>query len=101
VASTPNQSLRVLVKKNTKIEVKSYDNSYGASIEEVLEDFMDTKYLRTPKIAKKIKKMWGYINNQDLENFEKLYGELNNILDTNDNELVLVRLKKARLLAQK
>jgi len=41
ISSTPNESLRVLI-KNEKIEVRKY-NSYGYEIEEVLQDIMGTK----------------------------------------------------------
>ena len=101
VSSAPNESLRVLVKNGTDIEVKSFDKSYGAEIEEVLADFMDTKYLRTPEVAKKVQKMWDCLHNQDLDNFEKVYKELVNILDLNDKDLVLARLEKAKQLSLK
>lgn len=101
ISSTRNESLRVLVKNDVNIEVKTFEKSYGAEIEEVLEDFMNTKYLRTPEIAKKIQRMWSFINDKDLENFEKSYGELIKILDINDKDLVLARLEKARQISIK
>lgn len=101
ISSTPNESLRILVKDGKDIKVKTYANSYGAEIEEVLQDIMDTKYLRTPKIAKKIENMWSAIKSKDIKLFDTLYGELKNILDLNDKDLVLARLEKARVLSQK
>jgi predicted ATP-binding protein involved in virulence len=101
ISSTPNESLRVLVKNAKDIEVKSFDKSYGAEIEEVLQDLMGTKYLRTPEIAKQINTMWDYLNSEDLENFEKIYNELESILDLNDKDLVLARLEKAKILSCK
>jgi predicted ATP-dependent endonuclease of OLD family len=71
ISSTPNQSLRILIKNGKNIEVKQVDNSYGIEIDEVLQDLMGTKYLRTPPIAKEIKRMWNYLNSGDLNNFEK------------------------------
>ena len=94
VASTPNESLRVMVKDSNNIKVKSYDNSYGAEIEEVLQDIMGTQYLRTPTVAKDILTMWEYLNNEDLENFDKYYDKLSKILDINDKDLVLARYKR-------
>lgn len=98
ISSTPNKSLRVLVKDGKDIKVKTYDNSFGAEIEEVLQDIMGTKYLRTPQIAVKIKNMWDAINSKNIDLFDSLYEELENILDINDKDLVLARLEKARIL---
>ncbi len=101
ISSTPNQSLRILIKDGKNIEVKNIDKSYGVEIEEVLQDLMGTKYLRTPKIAKDIKEMWNYLNIEDLENFEIIYNKLENILDLNDKDLLLSRLKKAKILSKR
>ena len=101
ISSTPNESLRVLVKDGKYIKVKTYDNTFGAEIEEVLQDIMGTKYLRTPQIAVKIKNMWDAINSKNIELFDSLYQELENILDINDKDLVLARLEKARVLSRK
>ena len=99
ISSTPNESLRVLVKDGKDIKVKTFENSYGAEIEEVLQDIMGTKYLRTPEIAKKIEKMWDAINTKNITLFDILYSELEEILDLNDKDLVLARLEKARVLS--
>ena len=101
ISSTPNESLRVLVKDGKDIKVKTYDNSFGAEIEEVLQDIMGTKYLRTPQIAVKIKNMWDAINSKNIKLFDSIYQELENILDINDKDLVLARLEKARVLSRK
>ncbi len=101
ISSTPNESLKVLIKNSVNIKVKSFDKTYGSEIEEVLADFMDTKYLRTPMIAKKINSMWNYINKNDINNFDILYDELVKILDINDKDLVLARLEKAKQMVQK
>jgi len=101
ISSTPNESLRILVKDGKDIKVKTFENSYGAEIEEVLQDVMGTKYLRTPEIAKKIEKMWDAINTKNITLFDTLYGELEETLDLNDKDLVLARLEKARVLSQK
>ena len=101
VASTPNESLRVMIKDGNNTKVKSYDNSYGAEIEEVLQDIMGTQYLRTPSIAKDILMMWEYLNNEDIDNFDKYYDKLSKILDINDKDLVLARLKKSKIIGIK
>lgn len=101
ISSTPNESLRVLVKGGKVIKVKSYENCYGAEIEEVLQDIMGTQYLRTPQIAQKIEKMWDAIHSKDIELFDTLYDDLEDILDLNDKDLVLARLEKARVLSKK
>jgi len=98
ISSAPNESLRVLVKDGIYVEVKEIEKSYGVEIEEVLLDFMDTQYLRTPKIAKDIQLMWEHINNKDIKNFETIYNKLVEILDINDKDLVLARLEKVRVL---
>lgn len=100
ISSTPNQSLRILIKNGKNIDVKQIDHSYGVEIEEVLQDLMGTKYLRTPQIAKDINRMWNYLNSGDLDNFETIYDNLEQILDMNDKELLLARFKKARLMSQ-
>jgi predicted ATP-binding protein involved in virulence len=100
ISSTPNQSLRILIKNGKNIEVKYFENSYGVEIEEVLQDLMGTKYLRTPEIAKEINRMWSSLNSGDLDNFEKIYDNLEQILDMNDKELLLARFKKARLISK-
>lgn len=101
ISSAPNKSLRVLVKNGKNIEVKTYDKNYGAGIEEVLQDIMGTEYLRTPKIAKMIKDMWEAVHSKDMELFDSIYNELEKTLDVNDNELVLARLEKVRVLSKK
>lgn len=101
ISSTPNESLRLLVKEAKDIKVKTYDNSYGTEIEEVLQDIMGTKYLRTPKVARKIKQMWDAIHSGNIELFDNIYNELENILNLNDKDLTLARLEKARILSKK
>ncbi len=101
ISSTPNESLRLLVNNGEKIEVKTYANSYGTEIEAVLQDIMGTQYLRAPQVALEIEKMWEYLNKEDLEGFEQSYSDLSKMLDINDKDLVLARLKKARILSQK
>ena len=59
---------------------------------------MGTKYLRTPQIAKDINRMWNYLNSGDLDNFEIIYDDMEQILDMNDKELLLARFKKVRLI---
>lgn len=100
ISSAPNQSLRILIKKGKHIEVKRVDKTYGIEIEEVLQDLMGTKYLRTPPIAKEINRMWNYLNSGDLNNFELVYGHLEKKLDINDKELLLARFKQARLISR-
>jgi predicted ATP-binding protein involved in virulence len=100
ISSTPNQSLRILIKKGKNIEVKQVDKTYGIEIDEVLQDLMGTKYLRTPPIAKEINRMWNYLNSGDLNNFELIYDNLEKILDINDKELLLARFKQARLISR-
>jgi predicted ATP-binding protein involved in virulence len=100
ISSTPNQSLRILIKKGKNIEVKPVDKTYGIEIEEVLQDLMGTKYLRTPPIAKEINRMWNYLNSGDLNHFELIYKNLEKILDINDKELLLARFKQARLISK-
>jgi len=100
VSSAPNNSLRILVKNGRDIEVREFDKSYGVEITEVLEDLMETKYLRTPQVARELKEMWSYLNSEDLENFEIIYKGLLRILDINDQDLVLARFKKARVLKE-
>lgn len=101
ISSAPNESLRVLIKNNKSIEVKKYDKSYGVEIEEVLADIMDTSYLRTPFIGEKIKMMWNHINNGNINEFDRAYEELENILDINDKDLLLARLEKAKIMSRK
>ncbi|HIE02757.1 MAG TPA: ATP-binding cassette domain-containing protein [Thiotrichaceae bacterium] len=100
ISSTPNQSLRILIKKGKNIEVKQVDKTYGIEIDEVLQDLMGTQYLRTPPIAKEINRMWNYLNSGDLNNFELIYDNLENFLDINDKELLLARFKQARLISR-
>lgn len=100
ISSTPNQSLRILIKNGKNIEVKQIDKTYGLEIEEVLQDLMGTQYLRTPPIAKEINQMWHYLNRGDLKNFEFIYDNLEKLLDINDKELLLARFKKARLMSR-
>jgi predicted ATPase len=100
ISSTPNQSLRILIKNGKNLEVKQVDSTYGVEIEAVLQDLMGTKYLRTPLIAKEINRMWNYLNSGDLNNFELIYDNLEKILDINDKELLLARFKKARLISR-
>jgi len=96
ISSTPNESLRVLIKNNINIEAKKFNKTYGSEIEEVLADFMDTKYLRTPEVSLMIEDMWKFLNTREIEAFEIVYDKLIKILDINDNDLVLARLQLAK-----
>jgi len=99
IASAKKESLRLLVKKNEKIEVISdFDGSYGYEVQRVLLDIMNLESLRIPGVNEKIEKLYKLVHNDHYktEEFLRLQSELEQLLGKNDKDLMLIRLEIAK-----
>jgi len=94
IASTPKESLRVLVKENGKIVVKNL-NSYGMNINQVLTSVMGIENLRDIEVEKQIDKIREYIFENRLysNEFKKEFAILENMLENDSIELGLLKFE--------
>jgi len=99
IASAKKESLRLLVKKDEKIEVVSdFDGSYGYEVQRVLLDIMNLESLRIPGVNEKIETLYELVHNNQYnsERFKKLQAEMEELLGRNDKDLMLLRLEIAK-----
>jgi len=94
VASTPNESLRILVNKDRKI--KSYSpNAYGMDINKALIDIMGVKELRDIELQKKYDEVKDMIlsNNFTSNTFKREFNELENMMSNDPIDFGLLKLE--------
>ncbi|MCK5519631.1 MAG: AAA family ATPase [Candidatus Marinimicrobia bacterium] len=103
IGSAKNEYLRLLrFTKDNNVEVISeLSEGYGLEFSKVLTNIMGVEETRTPDIAKKINDMWDLLENEEHKTIEykKIYSELESILGSLDQDLVLARLEVAKLEA--
>ena len=99
VGSAKSESLRVLKKVDGKVEVVKYSQSYGFEFDKILTDVMGIQNLRTPDVAKDIKRLWELLEDDDYESeeYQKLYQKLEELLGDLDQDLILARLEIAKI----
>jgi len=103
IGSANPEYLRILKKVDNKIEVlDNIDRSYGLEFDKILTDIMGVENLRTPEVAKDIKRLWELLEDEDYEGEEyiKLYSELEDLLGSLDEDLLLARLEIAKIKSQ-
>lgn len=94
IASTPNESLRVLVKENGKIKATSL-NAYGMDVNKALVDIMGVKELRDIELQTKYNKVKSMILSNDYTSntFKKEFNELEKMMSNDPIDFGLLKLE--------
>lgn len=94
IASTPNESLRVLVKENGKIIASSL-NAYGMDVNKALVDIMGVKELRDIELQTKYDKVKNMILSNDYTSntFKTEFNELENMMSNDPIDFGLLKLE--------
>ena len=110
LGSVEKESIILLVKnKNGLVEVRTgenFGNSYGQTMERILEDIMGLETDRNPSVHELLNQVKEMIRNDNYENseFERKYSKIKNILGEDDRDLFLVdmdlQIKKGRKNAE-
>ena len=106
LGSVEKENIILLVKnKNGAVEVRTgenFGNSYGQTMERILEDIMGLKTDRNPSVHELLNQVKEMVRNDNYENseFERKYSKIKNILGEDDRDLFLVdmdlQIKKGR-----
>ena len=106
LGSVEKESIILLVKnKNGVVEVRTgenFGNSYGQTMERILEDIMGLKTDRNPSVYELLSQVKEMVRNDNYESseFERKYNKIKNILGEDDRDLFLVdmdlQIKKGR-----
>ena len=110
LGSVEKESIILLVKnKNGVVEVRTgenFGNSYGQTMERILEDIMGLETDRNPSVHELLNQVKEMVRNDNYENseFERKYSKIKNILGEDDRDLFLVdmdlQIKKGRKNAE-
>ncbi len=92
--------------KSIKISVvnsNEINGSYGLPVDIVLKELMELKTVRDPDVEKEIKSLWDLLHQKQYESkeFSKKYRQLDRLLGSEDEDLMLMRIEIAKLEAQK
>ena len=106
LGSVEKENIILLVKnKNGAVEVRTgenFGNSYGQTMERILEDIMGLETDRNPSVYELLNQVKEMVRNDNYENseFERKYSKIKNILGEDDRDLFLVdmdlQIKKGR-----
>jgi len=96
IGSAKNEWIRLLSEDGV---ISNFSKSYGLEFDKILTDIMGVENLRTPDVAKKIDKLWKFLEDEEYlsSEYKILYKELENIVGDLDKDLVLARLEVAKL----
>jgi len=96
IGSAKNEWIRLLSEDGV---ISNFSKSYGLEFDKILTDIMGVENLRTPDVAKKIDKLWEFLEDEEYlsSEYKILYKELENIVGDLDKDLVLARLEVAKL----
>jgi len=103
IGSAKPEYIRLLKKEDNKVvAIENIDRSYGLEFDKILTDIMGVENLRTPTVAKDIKKLWDLLEDEEYESEEylTLYNNLEELLGSLDKDMVLARLEVARIKSQ-
>ena len=110
LGSVEKESIILLVKnKNSVVEVRTgenFGNSYGQTMERILEDIMGLETDRNPSVYELLNQVKEMVKNDNYENseFERKYSKIKDILGEDDRDLFLVdmdlQIKKGRKNAE-
>jgi len=94
IASTPNESLRVLVKEDGEIKATSL-NAYGMDVNKALVDIMGVKELRDIELQTKYDKVKSMILSNDYKSdtFKEKFNELENMMSNDPIDFGLLKLE--------
>ncbi len=103
IASTPKKNVKILT-RNTEtntFEVIDYTNiqaTKGVPVERILKDVMGLPTTRDPEVQERINQLWEWIYQGDVEipDFTQQYHELEQLLGTIDEDLVLMKMEMAK-----
>lgn len=106
VASVPKESVRLLKREKGEISVVDYkdiNGSFGLPVDIVLQELMELKTVRDPGVAEEIAALWEmlYKGKHDTEDFNRRYKELETLLGSEDEDLLLMKIELAKLNTQK
>lgn len=106
VASVPKESVKLLKRVNGKITVVEYDQingSYGLPVDIVLKELMELETVRDPEVDKQIRELWDMLHQKQHETkeFNGKYQQLEKLLGSEDEDLLLMRIEIAKLKAEK
>ena len=106
VSSVKKESVKLLKRKNGKIEMigfKDINGSYGLPVGIVLQELMEVDTIRDPEVAREIRELWDMLHKEQFEekNFKERYDKLEKLLGSEDEDLLLMRIEIAKLKAQK
>ena len=110
LGSVEKESIILLVKnKNGAVEVRTgenFGNSYGQTMERILEDIMGLETDRNPSVYELLNQVKEMLKNDNYESFEfeRKYSKIKDILGEDDRDLFLVdmdlQIKKGRKNAE-
>jgi len=103
IGSAKPESIRLLKKEDNTIKVvDNFSRSYGLEFDKVLTDIMGVENLRTPPVARDIRRLWELLRDEEYESseYQELYKSLETLLGDLDEDLVLARLEVAKLKSQ-
>ena len=110
LGSVKKESIILLVKnKNGVVEVRTgenFGNSYGQTMERILEDIMGLETDRNPSVYELLNQVKEMVKNDNYESseFERKYSKIKDILGEDDRDLFLVdmdlQIKKGRKNAE-
>ena len=106
VASVPKESVKLLKRENGKIKVVEYDEingSYGLPVDIVLKELMELDTLRDPEVEKEIRALWDMLHQKkhETDDFNERYQQLEKLLGSEDEELLLMRIEIAKLRSKR
>ena len=100
IGSAKAEYIRLLKKEDDRVvAIENIDRSYGLEFDKILTDIMGLENLRTPAVAKDIRKLWDLLEDENYESQEymTLYDDLEELLGSLDKDMVLARLEIARI----
>jgi predicted ATP-binding protein involved in virulence len=94
IASTPNESLRILVKENNSIKAIS-KNAYGMDINKALTDIMGVNELRDVEVENQYEKVKNMVhkNLYKEEGFQNEFDKLENMMENDNIEFGFLKLE--------
>jgi predicted ATP-binding protein involved in virulence len=106
VASVPKESVKLLKRENGRIKVVEYDEingSYGLPVDIILKELMELDTLRDPEVEKEIRALWDMLHQKkhDTDDFNERYQQLEKLLGSEDEELLLMRIEIAKLRSKR
>ena len=104
VSSVRKESVKLLKRRNGRIEVvdhKNIDGSLGLPVDIILQALMELDSTRDPEVQEDLTSLWDMVHSRSFESdeFKRLYGKLEELLGTDDEDLLLMRIEIAKLKA--